>query len=73
MKPPVVHGPFTAQAALADPGNHIVTVASHDGWAAHEVTAAIPDDADTIAFGIFLAGPGEIGLRDPELILAGLT
>jgi hypothetical protein len=31
----------------------------------------IPDDANTIVFGIFLAGRGRIELRDPEL--AGST
>jgi RNA polymerase sigma-70 factor (ECF subfamily) len=71
MKPPTVHGPFTAQAALTDPGNHIVTIANHADWTTHEVTAPIPGDADTVAFGIFLAGPGRINLRDPELTLAG--
>jgi hypothetical protein len=49
MKPPTVHGPFNAQAALADPSNHIVTIANHADWTTHEVTAPIPDDADTVA------------------------
>lgn len=66
MKPPVVHGPFTAEAALADPSNHIVTIA-HADWSTHEITAPIPHQASTIAFGVFLAGPGRIDLRDPEL------
>jgi hypothetical protein len=67
MKPPTVRGPFTAQAALADPSNHIVTIANRGDWSEQEVTALIPRDADTIAFGVFLAGPGRIDLRDPEL------
>jgi RNA polymerase sigma-70 factor (ECF subfamily) len=71
MKAPAVHGPFTAQAALADPSNHIVTIANHADWTTHEVSAPIPDDGDTVAFGVFLAGPGRIDLRDPELTLAG--
>jgi RNA polymerase sigma-70 factor (ECF subfamily) len=71
MKPPTAHGPFTAQAALADPGNHIVTIPDHADWTAHEVTAPIPDDTDTIAFGVFLIGPGQIDLREPELTPAG--
>jgi RNA polymerase sigma-70 factor, ECF subfamily len=71
MTAPTVHGPFTAQAALADPSNHIVTVANEADWSTHEVTAPIPGDADTVAFGVFLAGPGRIDLRDPELIPAG--
>lgn len=69
-RPAVDHGPFTARAALADPGNHVVSIANNAGWTAHEVTAAIPDDAETVAFGVFLAGPGEIGLRGPELCRA---
>jgi RNA polymerase sigma-70 factor (ECF subfamily) len=71
MTAPASHGPFTAQAALADPRNHIVTIANDADWSAHEVTARIPADADTLAFGVFLAGPGRIDLRDPEVILAG--
>lgn len=62
-----LHGPFTAQAALADPANHIVTLESPGDWTTHEVTAPIPDDANAVAFGLFLAGPGQIELRDPEL------
>ena len=57
MKQPTGHGPFTAQGALTDPSNHIVTIANDADWGTHEVTAPIPDDADTVAFGVFLAGP----------------
>ena len=71
MTAPTIHGPFTAQAALADPSNHIVTIANEAAWSTHEVTAPIPDDAETVAFGVFLAGPGRIDLRNPELIPAG--
>ena len=71
MTAPVIHGPFTAEAALADPSNHIVTIANHADWSTHEITAPIPHQADTIAFGVFLAGPCRIDLRDPELIPAG--
>ena len=73
MKPRDLHGPFTAQAALADPANHIVTLEGPGDWTTHEVTAPIPDDANTVAFGLFLAGPGRIELRGPELIRAGLA
>ena len=73
MKPPTGHGPFTAQAALADPSNHIVAIANHADWTTYEVTAPIPDDTDTIAFGAFLTGPGRIDLRDPELTPSGLA
>jgi bifunctional DNase/RNase len=68
-----LHGPITAQAALADPANHIVTLEGPGDWTAHEVTAPIPDDANTVAFGLFLAGPGQIELRDPELTRDGLA
>ena len=73
MKPRDLHGPFTAQAALADPANHIVTLEGPGDWTTHEVTAPIPDDANTVAFGLFLAGPGRIELRGPELTRAGLA
>ena len=73
MQPQDVRGPFTAEAALADPANHIVTLEGPGDWTTHEVTAPIPDDTNTVAFGVFLAGPGRIELRDPELTRAGLT
>ena len=62
-----VREPLTGEGQLADPANHIV-MASNCGWASHEVTARIPDDADTIVFGVFLAGSGRVELRDVELI-----
>ncbi|MGH3253796.1 MAG: hypothetical protein ACRDOU_00080 [Streptosporangiaceae bacterium] len=52
---------------LADPDNHIVTVAGQPDWTGHEVTASVPGDTYTVMFGVFLAGPGRIELRDPEL------
>ena len=73
MKPRDLHGPFTAQAALADPANHIVTLQGPGDWTTHEVTAPIPDDTNTIAFGVFLAGPGRIELRDTRLTRTGLA
>jgi hypothetical protein len=51
---------------LADAANHIVMADNRD-WASREVTARIPDDADTILFGVFLVGRGRIELRDTEL------
>jgi RNA polymerase sigma-70 factor (ECF subfamily) len=62
-----IQGPMTGKAMLADPGNHIVTIAGGPDWAVHEVTAAVPGDCDTVMFGVFLAGPGQIELRDAEL------
>jgi RNA polymerase sigma factor (sigma-70 family) len=72
-KSSIVHVPSTAQAALADPMNHIVTITNHAGWTTHAVTAPIQHDTDTIAFGVFLTGPGRIELRDPEVTPAGLA
>ena len=65
MRPADLHGPATAAQALADPANHVVTV--EGGWSPHEVTATVPADANTVAFGVFLAGPGRIELRAAEL------
>ena len=70
MGPRDLRGPMTAEVARADPRNHIVTVAGQGEWSAHEVTAAVPEDTNTVAFGIFLAGPGRIELRDPGLTRA---
>jgi RNA polymerase sigma factor (sigma-70 family) len=70
MKPRDLRGPFTAEAALADPANHIVTIAGHEeDWTTHEVTAPVPDDTNTVAFGVFLIGPGRIELRTPQLTM----
>jgi hypothetical protein len=70
MNPRDLRGPMTAQAALADPANHIVTVVGHeDAWSAYEVTAPVPDDTNTVAFGVFLIGPGRIELRTPQLTM----
>jgi RNA polymerase sigma factor CnrH len=65
-RPRDVRGPLTESAALADPDNHIVMAGNRD-WATGEVAARIPADADWILFGVFLAGPGRIELRDPQL------
>ena len=67
MQPHDIRGPFTAEAALADPANHIITLEGPADWTTHEITAPIPDDTNTVAFGVFLAGPGRIELRDLEL------
>jgi hypothetical protein len=45
----------------------VVPVATGAGWVANEVTTPIPEETDTIAFGVFLAGPGRIELRDLQL------
>jgi hypothetical protein len=40
---------------------------SGSSWNRHEITALVPEDADLIRFGITLAGPGQVTLRNPEL------
>jgi RNA polymerase sigma-70 factor (ECF subfamily) len=62
-----LRGPLTEHAALDDPDNNLVTITGHQDWTSHEVTARVPDDANIVMFGIFLAGPGRIGLRHAEL------
>jgi hypothetical protein len=48
--------------------DHGLTIAGRRGdWTGHEITARIPADADLIRFGIALAGPGRIALRNPDL------
>jgi DNA-directed RNA polymerase specialized sigma24 family protein len=44
-----------------------VTVEGDGEWTGYEVTATVPADANTVAFGVFLAGPGRIELRAAEL------
>jgi RNA polymerase sigma-70 factor (ECF subfamily) len=65
-----IRGPLTEDAVLADPGNHIVAITGSRDWTRHEVTARVPDDCTTVVFGVFLAGPGRIELRDAELARA---
>jgi bifunctional DNase/RNase len=67
---PAVRGPLTEEAILANPDNHIVTIPRTSDWTRREVTARVPDDSDLILFGVFLAGPGQIELRNVELIRA---
>jgi bifunctional DNase/RNase len=52
--------------------DHGLTIAGRRrDWTGHEITARIPADADLIRFGIALAGPGRIALRNPGLRIAG--
>jgi len=46
---------------------HGFTLDGGRGWTTQEITALIPEEADTIRFGITLSGPGRIWLRHPEL------
>ena len=74
IRNPEDHGlPLTEAAALADPANHIVTVEDRGDWTTREVAAQIPADTETIVFGVFLAGPGQIQLGAPQLTRAGLA
>ena len=47
--------------------DHVATVSGGSPWTRHEITAAIPEDGALIRFGVTLAGPGEVALRNPEL------
>ena len=47
--------------------DHVATVSGGSPWTRYEITAAIPGDASLIRFGVILAGPGEVALRNPEL------
>ena len=60
--------PITERAAVSDPANNLVTVPSNRDWASHQVTARIPEDANTVIFGVFLAGHGQIELRNAEFV-----
>ena len=62
-----IRGPLTEQAALADPSNHIVAATVSGDWEWLGETEPVPSDCTTIVFGIFLAGPGRIELRNAEL------
>jgi bifunctional DNase/RNase len=64
-----IQGPLTEQAAFADPDNNVTPVANDPVWVRHQVSARVPADVDAVVFGIFLAGPGRIELRHPELRL----
>jgi len=50
--------------------DHGLTIAGRRAWTRYEITAQIPADADLIRFGIGLAGPGRIALRNPDLHIA---
>jgi len=50
-----------------DPANHFAFATGTGDWTRHEVTARIPPDANYVFFGVFLNGPGQIELRNPQL------
>jgi hypothetical protein len=43
------------------------TASGPTGWTRHEITALVPGDANMIAFGLELTGPGLAALRNPAL------
>jgi bifunctional DNase/RNase len=63
-----VRSPVTPAAALADPSNHVGIVPAGSAWSEHEITVTIPADASKIVFGVFLAGPGRVELKDPSFL-----
>jgi RNA polymerase sigma-70 factor (ECF subfamily) len=65
--------PPTEQAAASDPANTIAAIPGDRDWTSHHVTARVTDDADVIVFGIFLAGPGRIEMRDLNLVRGALS
>ena len=59
--------PATERAALTDPDNHLVPISGDRDWAGQQVTARVPEGASGVIFGVFLAGPGRIEMRDLDL------
>ena len=51
-----------------DPEAHGPVITGSHGWARQQITAQVPADAVVIRFGLTLAGPGQAGLRNVELI-----
>jgi hypothetical protein len=46
---------------------HLVTTAGTGDWSSDQISAQVPEDADTIRFGIVLSGRGRVWLRNPVL------
>jgi RNA polymerase sigma-70 factor (ECF subfamily) len=65
---PYLQEPLTEQTVLADPDNTFAQVPAGSEWARREVAAEIPGGCDIFLFGISLAGPGRIEVRNPELV-----
>ncbi len=59
--------PLTEHAASHDPDNNIVTITGHRDWTSYQVTARVPEDANIVMFGMFLADRGRIELQHAEL------
>jgi RNA polymerase sigma-70 factor (ECF subfamily) len=62
-----VRQPRTERAAISDPDNHLVMISGDGDWTSHQVTARVPEDGNSVAFGVFLAGRGRIEMRHTEL------
>lgn len=62
-----IRGPLTEESLLADPDNNALMIPCGQDWTRHEVTARVPEDSGAIVLAIFLAGPGQIELRNAEL------
>jgi RNA polymerase sigma-70 factor, ECF subfamily len=60
--------PVTDPAAASDPDNHIAAIPGARDWTSHQVTVPVSEDSSAIVFGVFLAGPGRIEMRNPELV-----
>jgi RNA polymerase sigma-70 factor (ECF subfamily) len=59
--------PLTERAAVNDPDNNLVMISGDREWTSHQVTARVLDDSNSVVFGVFLAGPGRIEMRNAEL------
>jgi bifunctional DNase/RNase len=45
----------------------VVSAAGSRDWSREEISALVPEDADSVRFGIVLTGSGRVWLRNPEL------
>jgi len=62
--------PLTERAAVDDPDNNLVMISADGDWTSHQVTARVLEDSNNVIFGVFLAGPGRIEMRNAELARA---
>jgi hypothetical protein len=53
-------------SSVTGPGSSVAGPGRGD-WAWHEVTMPVPQQTGVLRFGIWMAGPGSVELRDPEL------
>jgi RNA polymerase sigma factor (sigma-70 family) len=62
--------PITERAAVDDPDNNLVLISDDGDWTSHQVTARVLNDSSSVMFGVFLAGPGRIEMRNAGLARA---